>query len=662
MDSLTNHTDWIVVDINAFQNIPGFPFAYWLPLEILNLFKTLAPFEPTFGVVSQGLGTTDDFRFCRLRFEVTPATLGLYIPDKQALIDSTSRWIPYVKGDRFSPYFDDFPLVVNWAADGKEVKEYNRERYGSASRNVKSEGSYGIPGLVFPRRTKRFAPRYYPAGMIFSVGGQSMLPIQNPLSVLGYGCTSLANALVGSMLGRVDMDPQYEVGVIKRLPFPQIDGDMTREIEILVRGAIRTIALSLELDECSSFFSALFVGKAVSSIDQLTENTRQHLSLLRDVLIRTHDRVEYITAELLNLSQEIIKYLQVGFVSIRADIFELDLLESANRIVSFCLGACFGRWNIRNTEFRITHSSDPTDSPLTCPPGMLQNIGGLPATPADVPADYPLRISWPGILVDDDTNTEDIVGRVHDALAVIWPDTHEAIEQEACQILGVAKLRDYFASPNRFFDDHLKRYSKSRRQAPIYWPLSTPSGSYTLWLYYHRLTDQTLYSCVNDFVEPKLAECGRQMADLRRLGQRSAAQEQEAGDAGQSGARVGGIPRRVAAPGANLETESQRRGADHRGAVVAALPASRLAEAAARDVGEVGGRRVRLGAPGLYALAGRVREKCKTDKSLAIAHGLEELYVEPPVGGRRGRDGRRLLRRSRMSCLSRGLRFAPDKT
>ncbi len=25
----------------------------------------------------------------------------------------------------------------------------------------------------------------------------------------------------------------------------------------------------------------------------------------------------------------------------------------------------------------------------------------------------------------------------------------------------------------------------------------------------------------------------------------------------------------------------------------------------------------------------RVREKCKTDKSLAIAHGLEDRYVEP---------------------------------
>jgi hypothetical protein len=25
----------------------------------------------------------------------------------------------------------------------------------------------------------------------------------------------------------------------------------------------------------------------------------------------------------------------------------------------------------------------------------------------------------------------------------------------------------------------------------------------------------------------------------------------------------------------------------------------------------------------------RVREKCKTDRSIAIAHGLEELYQEP---------------------------------
>ena len=32
---------------------------------------------------------------------------------------------------------------------------------------------------------------------------------------------------------------------------------------------------------------------------------------------------------------------------------------------------------------------------------------------------------------------------------------------------------------------------------------------------------------------------------------------------------------------------------------------------------------------GLNYWPDRVREKCKTDKSLAIAHGLEYLYIEP---------------------------------
>jgi hypothetical protein len=72
------------------------------------------------------------------------------------------------------------------------------------------------------------------------------------------------------------------------------------------------------------------------------------------------------------------------------------------------------------------------------------------------------------------------------------------IEAEACSLLGVDSLRHYFGNPNNFFADHLSRYSKSRRAAPIYWPLTSGGGSYTLWLYYHRLHDGSLYQCVND--------------------------------------------------------------------------------------------------------------------------------------------------------------------
>ena len=88
-------------------------------------------------------------------------------------------------------------------------------------------------------------------------------------------------------------------------------------------------------------------------------------------------------------------------------------------------------------------------------------------TPEDVPADYPLRISWSGILVDDDGHPEDIVGRVREAMHVICGQKADSVEAEACTLLGVDTLRDYFGNPNKFFADHLSRYRRiSVKQVP----------------------------------------------------------------------------------------------------------------------------------------------------------------------------------------------------
>src|SRR5690554_6178279 len=95
------------------------------------------------------------------------------------------------------------------------------------------------------------------------------------------------------------------------------------------------------------------------------------------------------------------------------------------------------------------------------------------------------------------------------------------------QELAGSSIQIYLDNPAGFFSSHLSQYSKSRRYAPIYWPISTPSGSYTLWLYYHRLTDQTLYTCVNDFIEPKLKQVAESAARLRQKTDRSRAEERE---------------------------------------------------------------------------------------------------------------------------------------
>ena len=139
-----------------------------------------------------------------------------------------------------------------------------------------------------------------------------------------------------------------------------------------------------------------------------------------------------------------------------------------------------------------------------CSPGMLTGEDGLP--PRRHRRITRFRIDWDGILVDDSRPSDDIVRRVRDVLELIWKDRADAIEKEACEILGVKELRDYFRKPGKggFWDDHVTRYSKSRRKAPIYWLLQSSKKNYALWLYYHRLDKDILFKALLNYVEPKI--------------------------------------------------------------------------------------------------------------------------------------------------------------
>src|SRR5690606_22935558 len=147
---------------------------------------------------------------------------------------------------------------------------------------------------------------------------------------------------------------------------------------------------------------------------------------------------------------------------------------------------------------------DPFAVLPTCAPGMLQSDDGLPLT--YTPTGYPITIQWDGILVDEEANPADVVGHVRQVLELLWGNRADWIERETCDILGVKTLRDYFQKPTKggFWDDHVKRYSKSRRQAPIYWLLQSSKRKYAVWLYYPRLDKDILYKALVNYVEPKL--------------------------------------------------------------------------------------------------------------------------------------------------------------
>jgi hypothetical protein len=371
----------------------------------------------------------------------------------------------------------------------------------------------------------------------------------------------------------------------------------------------------------------------------------------------------------------------------------LDLRGHAESVLSECIGILTGRWDIRLVidPSLTTKPPDPFDPLSVCPPGMLVGPDGLPAepnrivseewlrtrpdantlppegsvkTPTIPDSEYLIRISWDGILVDDpgfngaQPHRDDIVRRVREVFDLLWKDKAHEIEQETCDILGVSDLRDYFLRPAGFFRDHLKRYSKSRRKAPIYWPLSTASGSYTLWLYYHRLTDQTLYVAVNKYVEPKIAEVQRAVdsyqcsmearekgrPDAQRLDHRLLTTAQLRKQWEEARAFLGELR--------DLREELLQIAALpfkpdlNDGVIINAAPFHQLfrLRSWAIDTGDCW-KKLCKGEYDWAHLAytiwpDRVREVCKRDRSIAIAHGLEHLFeaksaVSKKQGGRK---------------------------
>jgi hypothetical protein len=630
--------DRYIIRLDDLSALPNKAFVYWLPGEFLRKLKSFPSVASAF-VCTKGLSTDDDYRFVRLWWEIPSESIGL-----------GHSWVWFAKGGEYSTFFYDVHLLVLWRNNGKEMAENAEMRDANVARTRQSLNYYFKPASSFSNRTTLpLSARILPGGCIFSHKTVICTPINGSRSSI-LTITALLNSGFGSLFTSAVTTAadtaarSYESGTISQMPLSQVLLDV-EQIHELVMNAWYTVTENRTVDE------ACILNRSIES-----EKNSDHIEDYRNILLSIDKCINQgyeLKANLPNV------HLEIGndFLSTEAPI------AIVRRRLSNGVGNVLGRWDIRYaTGDRSAPELPGPFAPLpVCPPGMLQNAQGLPATSdedivsseSDVaptsdprsptPGRYPLRISWPGILVDDEGHPEDIEGRVREAIQVIWGQRAEAIEQEACEILGVRSLREYFRKPALFFADHLSRYSKSRRQAPIYWPLSTPSGSYTLWLYYHRLTDQTLYSCVNDFVEPKLSVVSGQLSMLRRKSGRTPKEEKDL-------ERLSDLEQELQ----DFRAELLRVAAFWKpnlndGVQISAAPLWRLFQhkpwqKRLRETWE----KLEQGEYDWAHLAysiwpERVREKCKSDKSLAIAHDLEGLYVAPPTRAKKKGRGKKVV-------------------
>lgn len=450
------------------------------------------------------------------------------------MLDRDGIFRSLYNGGKFSLFVAPLRNVVAFGKDGSLVREHKSVTF----RNIRY---HFLAGVGYGKRGDIIDAHILPKGFTFTSEGLAITGISSEIALfsLGFLNSSFAQFALSTYSGQ-----HKQVGYVNLLPLPKCNASVVDEITENVKDITTCLLEWQNFDETTRrFFSPWLSGKwssiakcksaFLAALERANQKFIHQVKLNDNWFARMQlSGNEEIPTELVATA---LKRPESSVWPELSEDFSIEQYSNflAEDLCSIAIGVVFGRWDIHCATGKIQQSelSDPYEPLPLSPPALLQNVDGLPAEPEDVRTDYPLRISWSGILVDDknymskEGNCEDIVSRIEDTLKIIWEDKWESIEQEACEILDVKTLRDYFNKPAKFFAYHLKRYSKNRRKAPIYWPLSTDSGSYTLWLYYHRLTDQTLFTCVTEFLDPKIKDVTADIAALKEKVQQESSTE-----------------------------------------------------------------------------------------------------------------------------------------
>ncbi|HUY31323.1 MAG TPA: BREX-1 system adenine-specific DNA-methyltransferase PglX [Pirellulales bacterium] len=491
-----------IVNRHRFQSTNQSKLLYRLKSDLHAMLDSSERFETAGGIVRTGLTTFDDFRFLRLRWEVTPKLIGEHI-----------YWEPFSKGGEGFKFHSDVHLLVNRRNEGAELGEANIRCNGQVAQSRQGSSYYYKPGLTFTSRCSSFSVRALPEGCVISHNAPSIYGHTNKdtLYLLGWVNSRLMRALV-----EIQANKEYYVpGSVKTLPWKEPGGDGSAIIQGL---AIRLYDLNKNLT-ASDETTAHFVGREWSFTLLATfEHEMEYIAGALQEIRQLQHSVSEAVDEIYGVDSAGFSAEIVGYDPDEDVLAETPTLNSvASEAVSFCVGCVVGRWNVVDSD--DTGRLSPLHRLPVCSQRMLKALRfDRPAAKDELPDGYPLAITWEGILVDDRDNADDIVRRVRDVLEVVWKDRAEAIEKEACEILDVAELRAYFrkAGKGGFWDDHMKRYSKSRRKAPIYWLLQSKAKNYALWLYYHRLDKDLLFKALANYVEPKVQRETNRLVELRQ--------------------------------------------------------------------------------------------------------------------------------------------------
>lgn len=484
-----NYEIFYPTKLKSLNKLPRMPYSYWVHDNIAELFEKHPPLDrdnagkpdqPKIAELKVGLQTGDDSQFTRYWWEVKPENIAL----SREETFKGKKWVPFIKGG--DAYYSDMPLVVNWENNGEEIKRFAEE---TGKPRVQNEDYYFKQGLCWSSIVSSVLMdfRILPKGCIFSANSHSLFPsVRNKFfTLMGLLNSSL---LAFFFLG---LDPTMHVrhiGYICQLPI--IDQGLENTDIANFSKELHDIWRDWRTGDEKSY---LFIEPWILQVAMMNKSEKP---ISKHPLARDFELVEWKS------DQELRGIRGSSNASLR-ELAELCvqkeklLKKRSYEIQELIDERVYDVYGVQEEDRKVIEEELKT---LRGFPKTLKKTYKEAIKPEITVKEHVARLIsyYIKLIMEGDpdgiVSLDELLKNIRNKIGNDFgKDQSQRVESEIAQVLG-KPLKDWLAED--FFEFHVRLYERR----PIIWQLSSANfshrrsqGAFNCFLYYHKLSKDTIY-------------------------------------------------------------------------------------------------------------------------------------------------------------------------
>ena len=537
-----------VLQQEKLKAIPGHPLFYFISDNFRNLFSKFDKVKDL-SCPCRGDQLSDNIRFIRYFWEMNKENIFMNCSDHKSSMVSNKTWYPYMKGGAFNKWYGNHDYLVNWKNDGKEVLNL---RPKSVIRNYEEKFKHGI---TFSSLTiGEISFRLMEQGFLFDQAGSAIIPKEISIYLLmGILNSKLATYIIKLVCPTVN----YTIGDIAKIPvaYFKTKNDLQSQIKTNVQLCISLKKSITEVEDTNWYF--ICPANWHSGLCNILKHQKE--------LANLETTISELVYELYDIDKTDIYKIELEFNILPAKLPKVNDLKDPQlqAIETLYLEKHVPEdvitQNSQNMDDEDAAGDEGGEDESSTGRGRLKRFltfeelclasGFHPETVYDYIVEnklereeerYELAVSWisyalgvvlgrfkpgqkgelgcgidedgtvflvcdfvklgkliddDGIMVLDKGHPDDLPSRIEDALFIMFG---ESDAKSVINTIG-GDLRS-FLEKDFFIKWHIPQYKKR----PVYWLLQSSKKSYGLYVFHERLKADSIYSIQEKYINPKI--------------------------------------------------------------------------------------------------------------------------------------------------------------